>query len=205
MAGKLPPYAVRVGGLVLPKPVGNHPALDFCNTWAGWDAPPKPGSEWLRSYEYLVVWAEFAGLIEPATAARLRGLGQEGDAALERSRRLRGALYAVLRHADAAAFGTVAAEAEEANALTRLLGGGAGPARFALPMTGDVLLPLHAVALSAAEFLCGPERSSVRACPGEDCGWLFVDHRGRRTWCSMASCGNRAKVRAHAARRRGSG
>jgi predicted RNA-binding Zn ribbon-like protein len=38
----------------------------------------------------------------------------------------------------------------------------------------------------------------VRTCPS--CGWLFLDARGRRRWCSMATCGNRAKVRAHAAR-----
>jgi predicted RNA-binding Zn ribbon-like protein len=40
----------------------------------------------------------------------------------------------------------------------------------------------------------------VKACPGDSCGWLFLDPRGRRRWCIMATCGNRSKVRAHAAR-----
>ena len=42
----------------------------------------------------------------------------------------------------------------------------------------------------------------VRACPGEDCGWLFYDATGRRRWCSMASCGTRHKVRRFRARQR---
>jgi predicted RNA-binding Zn ribbon-like protein len=30
--------------------------------------------------------------------------------------------------------------------------------------------------------------------PGVDCGSLFLDPRGRRRWCDMAACGNRATV-----------
>ena len=55
---------------------------------------------------------------------------------------------------------------------------------------------------AAEDLLADPDRPTVRACPGEDCGWLFLDTRGRRRWCDMASCGNRAKVRAHAQRHR---
>ncbi|HET7305552.1 MAG TPA: CGNR zinc finger domain-containing protein [Segeticoccus sp.] len=40
------------------------------------------------------------------------------------------------------------------------------------------------------------------ACPGDDCGWLFLNPGGRRRWCSMSPCGNRAKVAAHARRHR---
>jgi predicted RNA-binding Zn ribbon-like protein len=66
----------------------------------------------------------------------------------------------------------------------------------------DLAQPLDRVALLAGELLTGPSRAYVRICPGESCGWLFLDQRGRRRWCSMATCGNRAKVRAHAARTR---
>jgi predicted RNA-binding Zn ribbon-like protein len=38
-----------------------------------------------------------------------------------------------------------------------------------------------------------------------DCGWVFADPSGRRRWCSMAWCGNRSKVRRHAARARAIG
>jgi predicted RNA-binding Zn ribbon-like protein len=35
----------------------------------------------------------------------------------------------------------------------------------------------------------------VRECAGEDCGALFLDtsRPGTRRWCSMDTCGNRAK------------
>ena len=40
-------------------------------------------------------------------------------------------------------------------------------------------------------------------CSAEDCGLVFYDSSrgGTRRWCSMQRCGNRAKVRAHRARR----
>ncbi|GAB2686090.1 CGNR zinc finger domain-containing protein [Nocardia thraciensis] len=38
----------------------------------------------------------------------------------------------------------------------------------------------------------------LKACRNPDCRWAYYDHsRNRsRTWCSMETCGNRAKVRA---------
>jgi predicted RNA-binding Zn ribbon-like protein len=66
----------------------------------------------------------------------------------------------------------------------------------------SVAMPLLAVARSAAELLCEPDRPRVGRCPGTDCGWLFVDRQGHRRWCTMSICGNRAKARAHARRRR---
>jgi predicted RNA-binding Zn ribbon-like protein len=46
--------------------------------------------------------------------------------------------------------------------------------------------------------LTTPVSRGVRACPGAGCGWLFYDPRGRRRWCVMAVCGNRAKAARHA-------
>lgn len=44
----------------------------------------------------------------------------------------------------------------------------------------------------------------IRACAAPGCDRVFLDtSRGRnRTWCDMATCGNRAKVRAHRTRAR---
>jgi predicted RNA-binding Zn ribbon-like protein len=56
---------------------------------------------------------------------------------------------------------------------------------------------LWPVVRSAAEFLVSAERVNVRECGSEVCSWLFVD-RSRtklRRWCSMKTCGNRAKAR----------
>jgi predicted RNA-binding Zn ribbon-like protein len=55
---------------------------------------------------------------------------------------------------------------------------------------------LWAVSQSAISLLTNPaELQMVTECPGDDCGHLFRDtSHGRRRWCSMKSCGNRAKV-----------
>jgi predicted RNA-binding Zn ribbon-like protein len=42
----------------------------------------------------------------------------------------------------------------------------------------------------------------IRRCPGRGCGWLFLDRSGRRRWCSMETCGSRAKMRRLYARRK---
>lgn len=44
----------------------------------------------------------------------------------------------------------------------------------------------------------------VRVCANDTCQWIFFDESraGRRRWCDMASCGNRAKAARHRARAR---
>jgi predicted RNA-binding Zn ribbon-like protein len=200
-------YWIEVSGYQLPRRYGGHPALEFCNTWAGWGEPPAPNREWLKDYDRFAVWAGHVELLPPETVARLRR--SPSPAVLARAREFRSALYAVLTEGDPAGFAVVAALAHRAAARARLVDGeingeangevnGEPVARWELPVTPE--LPLLAVARSAAELLCSDDRRFVRACPGHDCGWLFLDRRGRRRWCSMDSCGNRAKVRAHAAR-----
>jgi predicted RNA-binding Zn ribbon-like protein len=48
-----------------------------------------------------------------------------------------------------------------------------------------------------------PER--IRICASDTCLWVFYDssRTGRRRWCDMATCGNRAKAARHRARARG--
>lgn len=56
---------------------------------------------------------------------------------------------------------------------------------------------LGPILLSATELLVSGLWRRIRQCDDVYCGWLFVDRSraGRRRWCSMADCGNRAKVR----------
>ena len=44
----------------------------------------------------------------------------------------------------------------------------------------------------------------LRICANDDCRWVFYDTSaaGRRKWCDMSTCGNRAKVARHRARQR---
>lgn len=178
----------------MPRRYGGHPALEFCNTWAGWAEPPSVDREWLKDYDRFAVWAGHVELIDFEAVARLRALPPAEEVVAE-ARALRSALYNVLT-GDGTGFPLVAALAARANVAATLVEG--PPAAWRMPV--DAQLPLLAVARSAAELLCGPDREIVRACPGHDCGWLFLDRRGRRRWCSMESCGNRAKVKAHTAR-----
>ena len=45
-----------------------------------------------------------------------------------------------------------------------------------------------------------PER--IRICDNDSCRWIFYDtsRTGRRRWCDMATCGNRAKAARHPAK-----
>lgn len=55
------------------------------------------------------------------------------------------------------------------------------------------------VARSIANLVCGDELVHVKTCNGSGCTLMFIDRTRarRRQWCSMSTCGNRAKVRAH--------
>jgi len=198
---------VELEGVRLPLRIGGHPALDFCNTWAGWGEPPAPGREWLADYDRLALWAGYAELVDAETVARLRRsarreLGQAAEA-LSSARSLRTHLHtAVLDPDDAGALAGVSSFVRAAGGHAALRPGPQGTPRWELLRGAGLDLPVLATAWSAAGFLTGPDLPHVKACPGADCGWLFVDRRGRRRWCSMSACGNRAKVRAHARRHR---
>jgi predicted RNA-binding Zn ribbon-like protein len=192
-------FAEKVDGLVLPLPFGGHPALDFCNTFAGWG--DAESGDYLTSYDHLAVWAAAYGLIDEATAGRLRRRAArepaEARAALDRAVRFRGALYEVLTSEGSPAAWRVVSSDAEAAAAASVLDHEAEPVRWRLPDRVGLALPRLAVARSAAELLTSADRRYVGRCPGTGCGWLFLDPTGRRRWCTMATCGNRAKVRRH--------
>lgn len=204
------PHWITVRGLVLPRPVGGHPALDFVNTRAGWGEPPlvvpegEPDPrEFLRSYDHLAVFAEHAGLLDAPSVAALRRRAatrpRDAEEVLTAAKDLRARLRSVLLDPT---------DQRGVRALSRLL----QPALAQLHLVpgdrprwdvgGGLERPLSAIAWSGARVVTGTDLTNVHACPGHDCGWLFLDPRGRRRWCSMRSCGNRAKVAAHAERQR---
>ncbi|MBN9516251.1 MAG: ABATE domain-containing protein [Alphaproteobacteria bacterium] len=65
--------------------------------------------------------------------------------------------------------------------------------------SGTALAMLAPVLWSAGDLLAGPRLDRVRRCANPECGWLFFDdsRAGKRRWCSMQSCGNRAKAKRH--------
>ncbi|HUK29769.1 MAG TPA: CGNR zinc finger domain-containing protein [Candidatus Acidoferrum sp.] len=58
---------------------------------------------------------------------------------------------------------------------------------------------LTAIARNGAELIAEGPRAPIRKCANPNCGLFFYDdsRTGKRHWCSMARCGNRAKVAAH--------
>lgn len=192
-----PVYAVRVDDQWLPWSTSGHPALEFCNTYAGWGRGEDrlPGSEWLRGYATLAVWAYHMDLIEERSVTRLReqALRQpdEAAAALTEARRFRTNLYTCLTGPeDARAFKVVAGTVEDAARHSVFTRGEDGLGHWHPAPSAGLRLPLLAVARSAGELLADPRHFTVRSCPSEDCGWLFLDASGRRRWCSLATCGD---------------
>ena len=54
---------------------------------------------------------------------------------------------------------------------------------------------LSVIARDAIDLLGSPARDRIRTCAAEECGAPFLDtsRPGRRRWCYMGRCGNRAK------------
>jgi predicted RNA-binding Zn ribbon-like protein len=71
--------------------------------------------------------------------------------------------------------------------------------------TSPVEGALGPIALVAVRLFTEGDFHRIRECGGHACGWLFYDRskNNRRRWCEMEVCGNRAKQKRLAARRRG--
>lgn len=190
MVSEQPSYSRLCDGVELPAALGGHPALELCNTRAGWgEDDPK---EYLASYRHLMALARAVGLVSTTAAA---ALPDDDPVVYARALRFRDALYVTLRDpAPGAEWDDVAYEVEHAAAAASFT-----PDGWSFPRTPE--LPLLVFAHAAGDLIASPH-APIRACPGRRCGWLFLDPRGRRRWCTMATCGNREKARRHAARAR---
>jgi predicted RNA-binding Zn ribbon-like protein len=203
-----------VDGLRIPLPVAGIAALDFLNTRAGW---PAQTNEYLVGYPPLVVWCRERGLIDAGTCRRALAAARQDPSAADDVRLRALALREAFRPVVVAGQGTPAAvlagwpvvraevtAAQRSLELVRPAADDAdGLAAWAVSSETEPLLAPYVELVSAVgRLLLTPEARSVRACPMPDCGWVFADPSGRRRWCSMAWCGNRNKVRAHAARTR---
>jgi predicted RNA-binding Zn ribbon-like protein len=54
----------------------------------------------------------------------------------------------------------------------------------------------HIAVTAAVDLLARTPPPRLKQCPGEHCGWFFLDttKRGNRRWCSMSECGQDAKT-----------
>jgi predicted RNA-binding Zn ribbon-like protein len=63
---------------------------------------------------------------------------------------------------------------------------------------------LHPVAVTIADYLSSVDLPRIKHCEGPTCSLWFWDtsKNGKRRWCTMSVCGNRAKAAAHRARKK---
>jgi predicted RNA-binding Zn ribbon-like protein len=192
--------------------VAGHRALDFVNT-VDWRWDPLRRKDLLEGFEDLVGWARQTAIVTAAEARALTATARRdprpAGRTLQRARRLREALGRIF---EAASMGQRPAAADlrrfnaflSASLRRRRLELRGNRYDWSWTASGDRPLDalLSPIVIAAAELLTSPQRFKIRACAAEDCGWLFLDtsRSGRRRWCSMLSCGNRAKARRFYAR-----
>ncbi|HUF75494.1 MAG TPA: CGNR zinc finger domain-containing protein [Longimicrobiales bacterium] len=189
-----------------PNGKGPDHALDLVNTLG-----PVEGSagDRLQTPEQLLTWLSARGLGRERLEA-LRASPAEAAVLLREARRLRDdvarAFDALRERRDVppeAAYGIDRVLAERSVAI-RLRGEGAGLRLEEEPRSPSLAALLAPLARSAAELITGSDPRRLRRCAAADCNAWFVDTSkgGRRRWCSMATCGNRAKAARHRRRQR---
>ncbi len=181
--------------------------LDFVNTrcWRGRETP----AEELCRLDDVLAWAGGAGGTDAnlvATCqARWRTRCGEASAAFASAILVRETLFRLF----AAVSSGAATRPADLDALNAALASSLPRSRMAwrdglfvwsadrpAPAMSALLAP---VLWSAADLLAGTRRGRVRQCANPECRWVFLDDSksANRRWCSMASCGNRAKAHRH--------
>jgi predicted RNA-binding Zn ribbon-like protein len=186
--------------------------LDFVNTD---DLRRGVRFDALREFETFVQWLEAANVVDTERAAGLRRRAHQqpsgAAAALVDARRVRASLRALAERGNT----TEKARIDTITEINRILGRSAGTrrlepkgdgtfARSFVPV-GDAFAGLMIpVVESAADALVIGELARIRRCADGRCPRVFYDgtKNGRRRWCDMATCGNRAKAARHRIRLR---
>jgi predicted RNA-binding Zn ribbon-like protein len=188
--------------------------LDFTGT-LDWRESEHP-EESLTDYSALVAWSHKKGIIDQEEAERLREFARKDKAvvrvALKDALRLREAIFRIL----SSAARKRNAEVEDMNVLNEFLGRGLSKRMVRLTTKGyqwtwrddgSAEIMLFPIASSAAKLLTSGDVARVKECANsrDGCVALFLDcsRAQTRRWCSMDSCGNRAKFRTYYERHSG--
>ncbi|RSM84737.1 hypothetical protein DMH04_19850 [Kibdelosporangium aridum] len=170
---------------------GGRPCLDFVNTLRD---RHLSGRELLTEPAALAEWLVAAG----HTGRRHRVTADDLALAL----RLREAIDRLARGlthaADVRLVNKIAADLP----VPHLRIDANGPSREVRSAAGPIKAVLAELAADAIDLVASG--GVVRICAFDDCGLRFHDAspKHNRQWCSMTRCGNRAKARAHYARRK---
>ncbi len=192
--------------------IGDHPAFDFLNTTANLNGRQV---EWLETGEDLLEWMVSMKAIDVTTAEMFSDPAQKKKlgAALKEIVQLREWFRNLIESIKAGGETVLAPDqlAELNKYLSRIK-------RVARVVERDGALTLrdrkivHApkdmagiAAEWIADLLSAYAVSLMKMCESDDCSLWFYDltKSHRRRWCSPSMCGNREKVAAHRARKRG--
>ena len=210
MTVSTPPSSSRAGSLPL---IADDLALDFANTESGRGFPSYQNH--LREPGHVVEWLKHATALRPVEADWLRIRASEradlGADLLAQAIELRQAIHdigaALGRHAKPPEAALTSLSALHARFVAKAeLAPGVLSCRWRWSVKASpVEAALGPVALAAVKLFTEGDFHRIRECGGHACGWLFYDRskNNRRRWCEMEVCGNRAKQRRLAARRRG--
>ncbi|GIF78453.1 hypothetical protein Asi02nite_79710 [Asanoa siamensis] len=170
--------------------------------------------ERIGDYHALAGYLRDAGGLDDAALAALEAEATASPpaarTALERALTLREALFRLF---SAVAAGTEPDGADVA-ALDRVFRAGLRQVRLSVgdgrgfrPAWTGLDVPAWEAAADAVAVLGTPDAPPLRQCPGETCGWLFVDESRNhsRQWCDSRMCGNRARARRHYQKQRAAG
>jgi predicted RNA-binding Zn ribbon-like protein len=169
--------------------LGGRPSLDFVAT---------QGERWRRDFERLREpadlgrWAVEAELLgePPAVPARTLAAARELREAIYRTAKLAGR-----GRPDPTDVELINSWAALPPLAPRLALDGRSAHLAAAANPAEALL--STLARDAIDLVTGPYAQRVRECGSDTCALLFVDtsRPGRRRWCSMEACGNRAKTK----------
>jgi len=175
--------------------VAGNPALDFVNT-AEERGHPDAGDA-LVTADDLCSWGQRYGLIT-GVAARDEQTTAEFEQAVE-ARELLYALFYARTHQRPLArpdLTRLAQLAACAYAEATVDAASDGTIRWHWDQS-RLATVRHVAVTSAIDLLSTGPISRLKQCPGDHCGWFFLDttKRGNRRWCSMSECGQEAKNR----------
>jgi predicted RNA-binding Zn ribbon-like protein len=177
-------------------------AFDFLNTL---ELESGALTERLHTFDDAVSWLEDRRVLPEPDAVRKLGRTSAGaSAALEKIIETRNALRNVA-HSVAHEETPARADIDEVNRALRsreqiqLIPDAEG-CRLGHTHVGDPLDDaLARIAEPIVRKIGEGQDERFRICANDTCRWIFFDESrtGRRRWCDMATCGNRAKARRH--------
>ena len=200
----------RAGFLPL---VGGNLALDFANTESGRGFATHQNH--LLEASNVLDWLDHTNALPPDDTRWLRA---ETSARADLARdllavavALRSAIHgvgaAIGRGAAAPEASLAALSAQYVRCMERAsLAAGTGSCHWRWSLRdAPIEAALSPIALAAVQLFTEGDFGRIKECRGHACGWLFCDtsKNNRRRWCEMEVCGNRAKQKRLAARRRG--